>query len=51
LRAIELQRKEEEEDRDNLKVRIMEQAALMQYDDDFDDEAIFSGAYTGKSKY
>lgn len=29
----------------------MEQAALMQYDDDFDEEVIFSGAYTGKSKY
>jgi hypothetical protein len=38
LRALELQRLDEEEDRENLKIKIMAQADMMAYDDDFDSE-------------
>jgi len=47
LKALELQRQEEEQDKADHKVKIMQQAALMQYDDDFDEEALLStGAQT-----
>ena len=47
LKALELQRQEEEQERADGKVRTMQQAALMQYDDDFDEEALLStGAQT-----
>ena len=39
LRALELQRQQEESDAKDLKIKIMQQANLMQYDDDFDEEA------------
>ena len=39
LKALEMRRVEEEQDSKELKVKIMHQANLMQYDDDFDEEA------------
>jgi len=42
LRALELQKQEEIDDNANLKIRIMEQATLMLYDDDFDEDDIYA---------
>lgn len=42
MRALELQKQEEMEDNANLKIRIMEQATLMLYDDDFDEDDIYA---------
>jgi len=38
LKALEMQKQEEEEEKAGLKIKIMQQAAMMQYDDDFDEE-------------
>ncbi len=38
LKALEQQRQEEIEMTEQVKVKIMQQAAIMQYDDDFDEE-------------
>lgn len=40
--ALELRKKEEEEDNKDLKIKIMTQADAMLYDDDFDEEALYS---------
>ena len=50
LRALELKRQEEEAEREAGKVLIMKFAEQMQYDDDFDEEELFSGSYTGKKR-
>jgi hypothetical protein len=51
LKALELQRQQELEETNELKVKMMRQADMMLYDDDFDEESMFSGSYTGKRKY
>lgn len=42
LKALELQKEDEERDSKDLKIKIMHQAQLMAYDDDFDEEDMYS---------
>ena len=51
LKALEIQKEEEEKERADIKVRIMQTAALMQYDDDFDEEELYAGKDKAKTKY
>lgn len=50
LKALELQRLEELQDKKDMKIKIMQQADQMQYDDDFDEEDNLYGN-KNKSKY
>ena len=49
VRALEMQREDELREKEDLKIKIMQQAALMQYDDDFDEENEYS--MNAKPKY
>ena len=44
LKALEMQRQEEKDEKANLKIKIMAQAELMQYDDDFDEEDMYNNS-------
>lgn len=50
LRALELKREEERAEQEAGKLLIMQFADQMQYDDDFDEEELFSGRYVGKKR-
>jgi len=42
LKALEMQRHDELMDNKDLKIKIMAQAEMMQYDDDFDEEEVYN---------